>query len=82
MLLSPSELANIRSSIRMLPSDLGLRLKEEATGAWPHADDDLVKQYKPEDSAFLSGIPPFWGEQEIAAALDVPGNLQMTLVTF
>ena len=82
MLLSANELANIRGSIRMLKGELGFRFKEEATGAWLDADDDPVKQYKPEDTAFISGIPPFWGGQEIASALHVQGNLQMSLVPF
>ena len=76
------EIGNIRANLKSLKGDLGFRFKNEATGEWLDADAEDEKKYKAEEIAFLSGIPPYWGGNEIAMAMGIPGDIRMSKAPF
>ena len=76
------EIGNIRAKLKSLKGDLGFRFKNEATGEWLGADAEDEKKYKAEETAFISGIPPYWGGKEIAMAVGVPGDIRMSRAPF
>ena len=59
ILMGEPEIGNIRSKLKSLKGDQGFRFKNEATGEWLDADVDEEKKFKPEETAFISGIPPY-----------------------
>ena len=60
----------------------GIPFKNEATGEWLDADAKDEKKYKAEETAFVSGIPPYWGGNGIAMVVGVPGDIRMSKAPF
>ena len=59
ILMGEPEIGNIRAKLKPLKGDLEFRFENEATGEWLDADAEDEKKYKAEETAFISGIPPY-----------------------